>query len=498
VTSTGGTPAPSFSRIVDNRFYQTGTPTGASGYADIRVGGYSIVANNYITGGFTKGIEVYTTIGDAETLVANNKIDGGTGYSGSPGRAWMTIGINANSRCLISNNFIKGIYSCGIQCITATNTYIVGNFVDNSLDNSSPTRMNGILEDTATATPPSGLADNNLIAYNFIVCPGPAQFGIRAGSSVIGNFILGKDAINSAAGIRLRGYPNRVVANNVVKNVNGIGLHCDGSTYLCVSGNMFINDYLTGGVTNATAAITNFGDYSTIVGNMVQTYGVDADSVLIQPTAMSSHVVISRNTLTLCSGTAIDVNDSQFALVESNFMTGGPYPLSAILKYGSQSVVANNFIRDFGRSPQSTIISASVAVSGPSIVSGNMIAACQGNGIDGYDMASQNIIGNMLIGSGSSASGIKNIGAFSLVASNVVREYSYSGDGYGISATGSSCVITGNAIISQSGNAIDLATSSHYSLVTGNYIDSATMDGIKVLASDNVSVCGNYINFSHL
>jgi hypothetical protein len=479
VTSGSGTPTISFSRIIGNRFYQTTSVV--TGEADIRIGSNSIVANNIIQGGFNKGIEVF---GGVDILISDNKINGGDGL----GTALMGTGIDAKYRCLVTGNFINGVASYGIYLNGATNTYIVGNLVDNSLD--SAAGMVGIAD--RPGTPPVGLAANNFIIDNCVICPGDC--GIRTVSSVIGNFILGKDTLATTAGIILLfGKENLTVANNVVKNVNGIGLDCGLSTYLCVHGNMFINDRVTGGVDGATAAIVNFGDYSTIVENVILAYGVDTGSVLIQPVAISDHIVISRNSLTLCNGTAIDVNDSQFVLVEGNFMTNGAKPLSAILNYGNQSMIANNFIRGFGANPLSTMISASVITSGPCVVFGNSITSCQGDAIDGYNTQSQNIIGNILVGSGLSANGIKNIGAYSLIANNVIREYGSGGDG--ISVTGINCAVIGNTVILQNGDGINLLSDS-YGMVTGNYIDQPTAFGIVTLSSSFLSICCNFINLA--
>jgi hypothetical protein len=307
------------------------------------------------------------------------------------------------------------------------------------------------------------------------VGPGTNGYGIRASSSVIGNFILGTDAISSGGGIRLAGNPNSVVVGNVVKNVNGTGLHCGSATNVCVSGNMFINDYLTGGVSDALAAITNFGDYSTVVGNVIQLYGVSTASRLVQSIASSHDIMISNNSFILCSGTPIDTQGSGRALISGNFMTGGADTGSLILNYGNESVIANNLAYQFGGAGTPMMV-ADGTVSGNGIISGNMIVGCGGDTIDCSGIGNHVIVGNTLIGARTCAGGLKNIGNSSLVVNNFIRDYAAGADG--ISVKGSNCSIIGNAVINQAGSAISV-DGYDGTLISSNYISEPYTTGLE-------------------
>jgi hypothetical protein len=449
----------SYVKITDSTFYQD---MSTSLEPAIMVGTFSIVDSNTIIGGFDTGI-----LAEAEsTIISGNNIIGGPGTlldETAPAVPKMSIGIQMDeldstpdswrARSIIANNIINGASGTGIKTTSAgtdpTEILISGNIIDGYANPSDS--LTGIR---------CGVADN-VVENNIIINAG--DYAIHGASTVIGNYIL--DSYYSAttiSAIYIDATTTRpVVMNNYINNFDGVGIALNSVDSAIISGN-----YLRSSASNADQAINGPGAESLIYGNYFYQYGTLTTSITIEVRTPNDYISIVNNHFEDCDGIAIDLDTINYATVCDNKMIGTTLSETAVLDFGTYSLISGNLIRNYGTTTSSTIIDSAATADNSSITNNTMVS-CDGIAVtlggNDYMMVS----GNAMYGVTASETAIINFGTYSLISDNIIYNYG---------STTSSPII-------------DTAATANNSSIVNNIISDC--DGIAIALDNNVSMVVN-------
>lgn len=427
---TGSYPAPYFLRLSN-----TGATTSVSN---------SVFSENIVE--VEKGgIEYYSTNKYAQVL-KNSVVLGNNIYQNS----FLTTsyaGIKASQRCTIGDNIIKGGFSAGILLAAPTQCRVDGNLI----------------------------------------------IGAQASSIYM---TTGIEMWNSAAGQD----NGSIISDNTIKGVNNFGINCRAGTgsgaYIAIFGN-FIDNYYSDQSTSWTppstmVAIKGRGSETWVVGNKITApgyHGIEncshaiSNQIYGHPSvigttsaiemAASTEGVVANNTIFNVSGKGIDINENEGIIISGNSLIASSATTSSGIDFiGHDCIVSNNLIKDYN----STAIRA-YTDGDRLVITNNKIIDCGDNGIELSNSYETIVSGNWMrcpIGVG--GSGIKAVGARSIVSNNFIANYGYE---------------LGSAIF------LYYSSSNRDTIICGNVINNLHADTKKAIWAKfggRVSVIGNIID----
>ncbi len=488
----GATKTLRYSVVSGNMFYQS---TKASVANDCITASYfNIIENNYISGGFYRGI--YLSYGE-DCIVNGNIIDGGTGIVDSAGTAYMWIGIqaeyagaNKEIQCTISDNTVKGFRYSGIYAPTALNCSITGNTVDNQWD-------------SATGANKGIVSLSSMVSGNTVV--GDIDVGI-IGTNVIGNSIL--NTSGAVSGIHLAAN-NSIASGNYISNTssNVAAMDCYGYSK-CIISNNFIQ-YASGN----KSAIYELGDGSIVSGNVLVSGATASGSAgSIKIASSKSNVIIKGNSILSTPYVVINLNSCTGAIIENNDISGdGSTTTYAINNVGDKCSIKNNNMVNCGTSATGIISGSGDFIN----ISSNFISGASGNilsitgkfiNIENNSMVSNsaaniksaivNVKNNSIIGgnfiSGCGTDTVNptiSLGSYSnqIITNNIL--YDCYGDG--ISSPGQNGIISDNILLNRLTSDLNPIRPGRYGitaidnecLVTNNYIKGYGFLGSRLITT---------------
>lgn len=382
---------------------------------------------------------------------------------------------SATEGSLISDNWVYNCAGDGIDVNSATRS-IIGNNIILNLSNTVDAGIDNLGSKCTVS--------NNIINYYDV--------GIR-GSVSGSNTIISNNYINdfTGHGIDLSNYTyceifdNQLIAN--YPNHAGGGIYGVGISTIIA--NNFLANLSYGGGSYYAITTDSGSDYEITIINNVIYYSGSSNGGGIYAAAGGSNIVIAGNSLIGVPNVGINLSDAENAFINNNFLMGKDAvssPTNGIIGVDGYSVISNNFIYDYGSNSTDTAIKCT-ANSRYIAITNNKIMENQGIGIDcngGSTGGWTQILGNYLNGNDDAASGIINIQEQSIISDNLISNFGYISNSYGIiSATSAGKLLISNNLITNSGPnmlvAIDLAYDISQ-LVIGNVILQTPQVGINV------------------
>jgi parallel beta-helix repeat protein len=464
--------------ILGNNIYQS--TFSSTSYAGIKASIHCTLGDNIVKGGFDTGILL--------ALPSQCRVDGNLIIGYSSAVIYMNNGIaiwnsaaGQDNGCVISDNTIKGIADYGIDCRAGAGSgafiSVYGNFIDNYYSvGSPPTSMIGI----------RGRGAETWVVGNKITAPG--DYGIENCSHAIGNQIYGHSGVaGSTAAIAVSTSVVGVIADNTIRNVAGTGIYVANNSGMAITGNVLL------GNSNSSTGIDYIGNECVVVGNTVMDYvsgGIQS--------VTGTEITVANNKVIDCQGQGVSLDDCTGAIVVGNWLespvgTGS----SGISGVGSYSVIANNYIANYGSGGYWAISLYSAA---------NIDVAITGNVIKNLHINTQgvlytpggwsrvSVVGNVLDNcpyTGFSFSGADQV----LCANNIISGDSTSTNG--ITGFGDGSVIVGNMIETYCSNNTDTAIHSNSGaddvIVANNHIVDCNGVGIDMNSGENLVISNNYM-----
>ena len=448
---------------------------------------YGNLIDNFFSVGVPPGSMVGIRGGGDDTWIVGNKIT-------APG----DFGIQNCSHAIgnqIIGNFLVPTTIAAIHVVTTTTAAISDNVIVNvsgvGIDVNNNTDVvvsNNIMVGNASAT----TAINNIDAECIITGNLIKDYTSNAIRSIAGNEITvtnNRIIDCGSRGITFADCAGAIVSHNWLECVAGFGsagIYGTGS-YSIIAHN-YIANYGLGGFYGITLQPAVNVD-TLIVGNIIKSLHAATGGALTTPGGGWSKISVIDNIVEACPATGFDFGDATQILCANNTLSGIGTSSSAIVGFGTGSIINGNIIESYCANFTETAILAVVA-SDDIVITNNNITADNGIGIN-CNSGSRHLVANNSISGMASGNagdhGITNIGRESIVANNVI----VSPNDYGLNILGDSCIINGNLI--KDAPSYGLYITANRCVLSNNYIYQSGGEGMRLDGALNSLVSNNYL-----